>query len=181
MEINPLDVEHDDVSGDVLIRILSAKAVEDPNSREKKDVQWLQADLHPNEIIHVCQLAEKSFQQQDVLLEIERTLLPIHVVADLHGQVSHILRLLHTIGSPQRETYLFLGDYVDRGVQGVELMALLFCLKIRYPFQVFLLRGNHEDVNTNLNYGFYEECLERYNRYDPGLGEKVTISQGRIQ
>lgn len=56
----------------------------------------------------------------------------------------------------------FLGDYVDRGDQSLELICLLFDLKVKYPDKIFLLRGNHETSEINANYGFRDDCLLHY-------------------
>jgi hypothetical protein len=51
-----------------------------------------------------------------------------------------------------------MGDYVDRGRQGIETICLLFAFKIKYPGSMNILRGNHESASITKIYGFYEEC-----------------------
>lgn len=58
---------------------------------------------------------------------------------------------------------IFLGDYVDRGLYGIEIVYLILSLKLKNPKHVFLIRGNHEDLAMNRKYGFAYELNQRFN------------------
>merc|ERR1719395_385061 len=64
---------------------------------------------------------------------------PCKIVGDIHGQFSDLVRLLECGGYPPENTYIFLGDYVDRGSYGLEVVVLLLCYKIKYPDKMYTL------------------------------------------
>ena len=82
----------------------------------------------------------------------------LDVTGDIHGQYTDLLRLFEYGGFTPEANYLFLGDYVDRGIQSLETICLLLAYKIKYHENFFLLRGNHECASINRIYGFYDEC-----------------------
>ncbi|KAF9580273.1 Serine/threonine-protein phosphatase [Lunasporangiospora selenospora] len=114
--------------------------------------------LRNNEILYICQTAREIFLSQPALVELNP---PVKIVGDIHGQYTDLLRLFEMCGFPPAANFLFLGDYVDRGKMSLETILLLFCYKIKYPENFFLLRGNHECANVTKVYGFYDECKRR--------------------
>nr|BAN38111.1 serine/threonine protein phosphatase PP1-2, putative [Entamoeba histolytica] len=114
--------------------------------------------IKANEIKSLCSMAIRVIAQEPSLLQLKA---PIYVIGDLHGQFTDLLRYFDETKIDQ-DRYLFLGDYVDRGFRSIEIVVLVFALKVKYPDRFFLLRGNHEAKNINHLYGFFDECKRRF-------------------
>ncbi|VDN06244.1 unnamed protein product [Thelazia callipaeda] len=111
------------------------------------------------------ELREMLLQGARILIE-EPTLLevplPCTVYGDIHGQYSDLHRWFNLNGWPSQVRSVFLGDYVDRGSHGIEVIALLISLKIRFPKNIYLCRGNHEEESLNRAYSFHDEVRVRF-------------------
>ncbi|CAL5404833.1 unnamed protein product [Camellia sinensis] len=138
--------------------------------------------LDSYEVGELCYAAEQIFMQETTVLQLKA---PIKVFGDLHGQFGDLMRLFDEYGFPSTAgdityiDYLFLGDYVDRGQHSLETITLLLALKIEYPENVFLIRGNHEAADINALFGFQNDSVEglRPNARGPGL---VTFGPDRV-
>uniref|UniRef100_A0A1D1ZMG6 Serine/threonine-protein phosphatase n=1 Tax=Anthurium amnicola TaxID=1678845 RepID=A0A1D1ZMG6_9ARAE len=125
--------------------------------------------LDCNEIADLCDSAERIFSSELSVLQIK---VPVKIFGDLHGQFGDLMRLFDEYGAPSTAgdiayiDYLFLGDYVDRGQHSLETITLLLALKVEHPFNVHLIRGNHEAADINALFGFRIECIERMGERD---------------
>ncbi|MGE0009699.1 MAG: metallophosphoesterase family protein [Candidatus Babeliales bacterium] len=112
---------------------------------------------------------------------VQRVIIPqesnVYFFGDLHGNFHSLLRTLDYLKKQNvlddnfyiqnPHAYLiFLGDYVDRGEYGIEVIYTLMRLRMANPRNVFLIRGNHEDMRLNEQYGFADELFDRANYKD---------------
>ncbi len=70
----------------------------------------------------------------------------IYAIGDVHGCYDKLMDLMDRIDiNLEKDTLVFLGDYIDRGPKVCEVVTYLMGLKARHPNVVFL-KGNHEEM-----------------------------------
>merc|ERR1711953_1653290 len=115
--------------------------------------------LTEDEVKNLCDLGKDILQKEPNLVHLSS---PVTICGDIHGQFYDLMELFKIGGMPNDTKYLFLGDFVDRGYHSVETFSLMLCLRIKYPENVTILRGNHESRQITQVYGFYDEILRKY-------------------
>ena len=132
-------------------------------------VAYMESDEFCSDIMSLCGKAKMIFEREPRCLSLES---PTYVFGDTHGNLEdlhffsdNIWRLGLNLCAGR---FLFLGDYVDRGMSSIEVVTYLIAMKILYPHKIFLLRGNHETRDVNGwedHYGeksFIAQCKDRF-------------------
>ncbi|MFH1207509.1 MAG: metallophosphoesterase family protein [Patescibacteria group bacterium] len=94
-------------------------------------------------------------------------------VGDTHGDSLAVSSVVRAEGFVERVTageplfLVVLGDVSDRGKGDIKNISLLLSLKKQHPNNVFLLRGNHEEMQMNQYFGLLGSCLKFFD-YDRG-------------
>lgn len=96
-----------------------------------------------------------------------------YFVGDLHGDwyaFEQLLQFLNKIDFFNRvkngeKIYLvFLGDYVDRGKYSLEVLTGVLLLQHQLPYNVLVIRGNHETEEIAQRDGFGQQLLAKFSQ-----------------
>lgn len=110
---------------------------------------------------------------------------------DLHGDIASLseqLKSLYEEGIINDEFkiikpnhwIIFLGDYVDRGNYGCEVIYTILRLMIKNPDHVIAVRGNHEEIVINRRDGFKKEIFAKFRKLGNTTCEQIYNNISRI-
>lgn len=146
-------------------------------------IGYIKSNIYAKDIITLCSVVGSRLELNEPRVVYLQS--PIYVFGDIHGNLEDLhffsdniwrLGIKLTAG-----TFVFLGDYVDRGMNCLEVIAYLFALKHSIPNKIYLLRGNHEtrSVNSWIDHyqtkSFLYQCQIRFNN-NIDIGTKVWES-----
>ena len=112
---------------------------------------------------------------------------PAYIFGDIHGNLEDLhffsdnvwrLGMSLTAGN-----FVFMGDYVDRGMSCLECVAYLLAMKLLFPDKVFLLRGNHETRDVNgweEHYGERSFMYQCRSRFGDDLGYRIWEQTNQV-
>jgi hypothetical protein len=115
--------------------------------------------------VHTRELWARPFSsERHFYVEKEKAALQetVYAHADLHGDVKSLMLFLQELRAkgvidnhwrirPENRV-IFLGDYIDRGFYGLEVLYTLMILAYNNPERVTLIRGNHENKSIYVRY-----------------------------
>ena len=91
---------------------------------------------------------------------------PLIICGCINAHFEELKDIFITCGNISENKYLFLGDYVGKGWNGLSTFILLILYLIKYPNNLTLLRGNHDSRIFSQMYGLYDECLKKIPKKD---------------
>ena len=98
------------------------------------------------------------------------------VVGDVHGDFASVDAALRMVDRENIDVVVFLGDYVDRGPEQVEVLAGILEALVCRGYRVVLLRGNHETPSVNREYGFLDVLRSCF----PGSWEELYVLANKL-
>ena len=143
-----------------------------PSAKEKTELTQDLNRYMATVCVRFCQLLNTLLDREPNVVNISGQ---SYVFGDIHGNLEDMYdyedMYWNNDNIADRNTsFVFLGDFVDRGLFSVEVSLYLLALKHSNPKRFILVRGNHEVRVVNKGYTFFNECVTKFGQQ---LGNEI--------
>jgi len=150
------------------------KLIKNPLHYEESNTETL---FTIKQLHQLSELIVKSQKNKPNFVKLPDNIKEVCIVGDLHGDITSTWRIVKLFLNEQIESIVFLGDYVDRGEHSLLVLGLILSLMLAWPNHVIGLRGNHEDLDLNYQYGMANELRQYYPSPDDIIQINKTIER----
>ena len=142
------------------------------NTHYPNHLQWIQVSAEVKQfrlkrILDILSISKRIFSEEQRVVKVTG---PCLVFGDLHGNLSDVLyyEKLFWSRTPSlvEDSFVFLGDYVDRGLQSLEVYLYMIAMKVLIPDKFTVLRGNHETRQMQEQFSFFKECIAKFGQQE---------------
>lgn len=154
-----------------------AMRILDMFQRPNAHVDYLNSEQFAKDLFRLLQKVRHVLEREPRVVYLQS---PCYIFGDIHGNLEDLHFFSDNIWrlgmSLTAGNFLFLGDYVDRGMSCLEVLAYLLSMKLQNPQKVFLLRGNHETRDVNgweEHYGEKSFIWQCRNRFGDDIGYRI--------
>lgn len=117
-------------------------------------------DITADEIGQITGMIKDLYHNEPNVVEIPSR--NIFFIGDLHGEFNSMQSVQNLFSKFETYTFVFLGDYGDRGPAQAATFNLAMALTLSDSKRVIMLRGNHESDEVAQRYGFYHEVMRTF-------------------
>ena len=136
---------------------------------EIEKIDELIIKINKNELLSMKEFKIVFHKAKDILDKRENIAIlktPLIICGCINAHFEELKDIFKICGNISENKYLFLGDYVGKGWNGLSTFILLILYLIKYPNNIVLLRGNHDSRVFSTMYGLYDECFKKYSNKD---------------
>jgi hypothetical protein len=155
-------------------RILKPKYFTQNNIEDKRDEYPVDTIINMTIIDNLIDKVMKQYDDQYIqVYNVQNKNDKFIIMGDFHGGIHSFIRILFRLHKYNildittmklKDNYhlIFLGDIIDRGMFGTEILAAVLLLIVHNHGKIIFIAGNHETGDINNRYGFDHEILFKY-------------------
>ena len=110
-------------------------------------------------LLHLFKDVQNLFENEELILNLNGNFL---IIGDLNGNIIDFFRIYRNFRNDKDLKYIFLGNIIGENDFSIEIITLIYILKVLYPTNFYLIRGSNEFIDISLKFKFVRDLTEIY-------------------